>query len=154
MKIAIGSDHRGIDIKSRLIEVLESWGHQTSDLGTHSSESCDYPDIAHAVAADVSGSCADRGLLICGSGIGMSIAANKTDGVRAALCHDNHSAEMSRRHNDANVLCLSADLLDDNTREFAEELIRVWMTTDFEGGRHQRRVDKIGRTKSTTKCHE
>ena len=109
MKISIGSDHRGVDLKSRVITLLEQVGHTFDDCGAYNSDSCDYPDIAHKVAGKVASDDCQRGILICGSGIGMSIAANKSPGVRAALCHDTQAAEMSRRHNNANVLCLSAD---------------------------------------------
>src|SRR5580692_11177536 len=111
MKIAIGSDHRGFDVKRRLVSLLERLGHAVTDVGPTSAESVDYPDFAFQVAQAVSRHQVDRGLLICGTGIGMCIAANKVAGVRAAPCHDSITAEMSRRHNDANILCLSADLL-------------------------------------------
>ena len=153
MNIAIGSDHRGVDIKTRISELLKSLNHEVTDCGTYSSESCDYPDIAHTVAARVANQDADRGILVCGSGIGMSIAANKTMAVRAALCHDVHAAEMSRRHNDANVLCLSADHLESLPQETFDSIIRTWTQTDFEGGRHQRRVDKIT-SGIKSACHE
>jgi ribose 5-phosphate isomerase B len=140
MRIAIGSDHRGFDAKRRLVPLLQQLGHEVFDAGPLSNESVDYPDFAFAVARAVSEGRVDRGILICGSGIGMCIAANKVPGVRAAPCHDSITAEMSRRHNDANVLCLSADLLGE---ELIERMIRIWLTTDFEGGRHARRVEKI-----------
>jgi ribose 5-phosphate isomerase B len=142
MKIAIGSDHRGFDVRQRLIPHLQQLQHEVADMGTHSKEPCDYPDMALEVARAVSKGWVDRGILICGTGIGMSIAANKLPGVRAALCHDSITAEMSRRHNDANILCLSADLLGE---DLIERMIRIWLTTEFEGGRHARRVDKIRR---------
>ncbi len=153
MNIGIGSDHRGVAIKTRIASLLESMGHTVEDCGAYSSDSCDYPDIAHAVAGLVSNGNAERGILVCGSGIGMSIAANKTTAVRAALCHDPHAAEMSRRHNDANVLCLSADHLETLSDDAFNALIETWMTTEFEGGRHQRRVDKIT-TGVKSACHE
>ncbi|MBM4070403.1 MAG: ribose 5-phosphate isomerase B [Planctomycetes bacterium] len=142
MKIAIGSDHRGYETKRRLLPILEKLGHQVSDLGTDGGSSVDYPDFAFLVAQAVSEGRVDRGILICGTSIGMCIAANKVKGVRAAPCHDSITAEMSRRHNDANVLCLSADLLGD---ELIARMIRIWLETEFEGGRHARRVDKITR---------
>ncbi len=111
MNIAIGSDHRGVEAKRRLVASLQSQGHQVLDVGTHSQDSVDYPDLAYEVARRVSEGAADRGILLCGTGIGMCITANKLRGVRAAPCQDAITAEMSRRHNDANVLCLSADLL-------------------------------------------
>jgi len=142
MKIAIGSDHRGYDVKRRVISVLENLGHEVFDVGPQKRESVDYPDYAFQVALAVSEGRVDRGVLICGTGIGMCIAANKVRGVRAAPCHDSITAEMSRRHNDANVLCLSADLLGD---ELIDRMVRIWLETEFEGGRHARRVDKITR---------
>ena len=143
MKIALGSDHRGFAVKQRIIALLRQLGHEPSDLGVASSESAaDYPDFAFAVASAVSDKIAARGVLICGTGIGMCIAANKVAGVRAACCHDLITTEMSRRHNDANILCLSADMLGE---ELIERMVRVWLTTDFEAGLHQRRVDKISR---------
>ena len=153
MNLSIGSDHRGVETKSKIGEILSSMGHSIDDCGAWSAESCDYPDIAHLVASKIGGGESERGVLICGSGIGMSIAANKTHGVRAALCHDRHAAEMSRRHNDANVLCLSADHLDQLTQDAIVSLITTWMETEFEGGRHQRRVDKIA-LDSDSACHD
>ena len=153
MNISIGSDHRGVDIKTRISKLLESMGHTIDDCGAYSSDSCDYPDIAHGVAAKIASGDSQRGILICGSGIGMSIAANKTECVRAALCHDAHAAEMSRRHNDANVICLSADHLETLSEDDFNGVITTWMTTEFEGGRHQRRVDKITSGVKPA-CHE
>ncbi len=140
MKIVIGSDHHGIQARGKIAARLTDLGHTVADLGTCSTEAVDYPDIAALVAGRVSSGEADRGILICGSGIGMAIAANKLPGVRAAPCQDDYSAEMSRRHNDANVLCLSDDRVDmaGNVR-----LAELWIATTFDGGRHQRRVDKI-----------
>jgi len=140
MKIAVGSDHRGFEVKRRVVPLLQQLGHEVTDVGTDGKESVDYPDFALLVATAVSEGRADRGILICGSGIGMCIAANKVRGVRAAPCHDNITAEMCRRHNDANVLCLSADLLGG---ELIDRMIRIWLETPFEGGRHARRVEKI-----------
>jgi ribose 5-phosphate isomerase B len=145
MKIAIGSDHRGFDAKRRLVPMLRQLGHEVTDVGPDGNSSVDYPDYAFQVAKSVSGGTADRGILICGTGIGMCIAANKVKGVRAAPCHDSITVEMSRRHNDANVLCLSADLLGD---ELIGRIVRLWLETEFEGGRHGRRVDKIKRIES------
>jgi ribose 5-phosphate isomerase B len=145
MKVAIGSDHRGFESKRRLSSLLQKLGHDVVDLGPVSNESVDYPDYAFEVARAVSEGRVERGILICGTGIGMCIAANKVTGVRAAPCHDSVTAEMSRRHNDANVLCLSADLLGE---ELMEHMVRIWLECPFEGGRHARRVDKIGRFES------
>ncbi len=142
MKIAIGSDHRGFEAKSRIVSILHRLGHAVLDVGPQVRESVDYPDFAFEVAQAVSAGRAERGILICGTGIGMCIAANKVSGVRAAPCHDCITAEMSRRHNDANVLCLSADLLGE---ELIDRMVRTWLETPFEGGRHARRVEKIAR---------
>lgn len=142
MKIAIGSDHRGFEAKTRIISVLQQLGHEVHDTGPHGRDSVDYPDFAFEVARAVSEGSAERGILICGTGIGMCIAANKVRNVRAAPCHDCITAEMSRRHNDANILCLSADLLGE---ELIDRMVRIWLETPFEGGRHARRVGKITR---------
>ena len=140
MKIVIGSDHRG-DAESRtLLEHLRANGYDAEVLGECGEQSRDYPDSAWLVGQAVHHGDADRGVLICGSGIGMSIAANKVPGVRAALANSLHAAEMSRRHNDANVLCMSADAV--STDEVVA-IIDRWLTTEFEGGRHARRVDKM-----------
>jgi ribose 5-phosphate isomerase B len=140
MRISIGSDHRGYHLKSRLITLLRSLGHDVTDEGTDSAESVDYPEFAARVARKVSDREVGRGVLICGTGIGMTIAANKFPGVRAAPCYDELTAELSRRHNDLNVLCLSADMLSDR---LADRMVETWLTTEFEGGRHARRVEKI-----------
>jgi ribose 5-phosphate isomerase B len=140
MKISIGSDHRGYQAKQRVKALLLERGAKLVDHGTDSCESCDYPDIGFAVAQDVAVGQAERGILFCGSGIGMSITANKVPGVRAALCHDELTAQMARRHNDANVLCLPADLVGD---ALMQSIVKVWLDTAFEGGRHARRVEKI-----------
>ena len=137
MKVAIGSDHRGFDAKSQIVGFLERLGNQVIDMGPFNKESVDYPDYAILVAKAIRDKKADRGILICGTGIGMCITANKIQGVRAAPCHDNVTAEMSRRHNDANVLCLSADLLGE---EQMERMVQIWLETEFESGRHGRRV--------------
>ena len=142
MKIAIGSDHRGFEAKARILTILHQLGHEVFDTGPHGRESADYPDFAFEVARAVGEGRAERGILICGTGIGMCIAANKVRGVRAAPCHDCVTAEMSRRHNDANVLCLSADLLGE---DLIDRMVRIWLETAFEGGRHARRVEKITR---------
>ena len=141
MRIAIGSDHRGWQVKARLVKMLQVAGHEIFDLGTDSADSVDYPDIASAVSSRVSAGDVERGILICGTGIGMSISANKFSGVRAATCQDAFVAEMSRRHNDVNVLCLGGDLLGER---LVDDLVGIWLKTEFEGGRHGRRIDKIG----------
>ena len=141
MKIALGSDHRGFSVKQRILGLLQQLGHEVCDLGATTGDiGVDYPDYAFEVARAIGNLSVDRGILICGTGVGMCIAANKVYGVRAACCHDIITAEMSRRHNDANVLCLSADMLGE---ELIERMVRVWVTTEFDAGRHQRRVDKI-----------
>ena len=140
MRIAVGTDHRGFEIRGRVVELVRRLGHEAIDLGTFSPDSVDYPDIAAAVAWKVSRGEVDRGILICGTGLGMCIAANKVPGVRAAPCHDDITAEMSRRHNDSNVLCFSADLLGER---LIDRMIELWLNTPFEGGRHARRVNKI-----------
>ncbi|GAA4435347.1 ribose 5-phosphate isomerase B [Bremerella cremea] len=140
MKIAIGSDHRGYEVKAKIIELLKRLGHEAVDCGAHDCNSIDYPDIATAVSEKIVDGAVDRGILICGSGIGMAITANKFPGVRAATCHDDLTAEMSRRHNNVNVMCLSADLLGER---LIDRMVELWITTEFEKGRHQRRVDKI-----------
>jgi ribose 5-phosphate isomerase B len=141
MKIVLGSDHRGFGVKQRLIGVLTKLGHEVRDVGVETGDgACDYPDYAIPVSETVAKGEADRGILICGTGFGMCITANKVPGIRAVSCRDPIEAEMSRRHNNANVLCMSADFLG---QELIDRLVQVWLTTDFEGGRHQRRVDKI-----------
>jgi ribose 5-phosphate isomerase B len=140
MRIAVGGDHRGCLIRAKVIELLNRLCHEVIDVGTATSEPVDYPDIAAEVARRVSRHEVDRGILVCGTGLGMCIAANKFPGVRAAPCHDDLTAEMSRRHNDLNVLCLSSDLLGER---LIDRMVELWMNTPFEGGRHARRVDKI-----------
>ncbi len=140
MKVAIGSDHRGFSAKQELTAFLEELGHTVKDFGCNSTDSADYPDHALPGASSVATGESDRGILLCGSGIGMSMAANKVKGIRAALCHDELTAEMSRRHNNANVLCLPADLIG---KELIRRMVDVWMRTEYEAGRHDRRVKKI-----------
>ena len=140
MRIAIGSDHRGVAARLRLIGLLERLGHEVVDCGSHGTEAVDYPDIAADVAHRVRHGTVDRGVLLCCTGVGMAIAANKVHGVRAATCHDEVTAEMSRRHNDLNVLCLSAEMLG---HELQDKMIQTWLETPFEGGRHARRLAKI-----------
>ncbi|MBN2476611.1 MAG: ribose 5-phosphate isomerase B [Pirellulales bacterium] len=140
MRISIGTDHRGYEIRSKLIELVERLGHEVEDVGAFTDEASDYPDLAAEVAGKVSRGEVDRGILVCGTGLGMCIAANKFPGVRAAPCHDDLTAEMSRRHNDSNILCLSADLLGGR---LIDRMVELWLATPFEGGRHARRVEKI-----------
>ena len=138
--IAVGADHAGWQLKEHLKAWLTQNGHQVLDFGTHSAESVDYPDYAGEVAESVAASKADRGVLICGTGIGMAMVANKVAGVRAALCGDAFTARMSREHNDANVLAMGARV---TQRDTAIEILRIWLETAFAGGRHARRVEKI-----------
>ena len=140
MKIAVGNDHRGVEVRQRVAGLLAELGHDVVDFGAAGPSSVDYPDFAFTVAESVGTGTADRGVLICATGHGMCIAANKVRGVRAANCRDVVDTELSRRHNDSNILCLSADLLGD---ALIDRMVRVWLTTDFEGGRHARRIDKI-----------
>ena len=139
MRIAVGCDHRGRDLKQIVIKLLTEAKHDYQDFGTNSDEPVDYPDIARQVGEAVAAGQYDFGILICGTGIGMSMAANKVRGIRAALCYNAFAASRARQHNDANVLCLSAE----EGMELAPEIVETFLTTPFEGGRHQRRVDKI-----------
>ncbi len=140
MRIAIGSDHRGFGLKEALKELLAELGHEWVDFGCQTEEPVDYPDIGRPVAEAVAGGEYERGILICGSGVGMSIAANKVKGVRAALCENSFTARLARRHNDANVLCLGSWCIGQG---LAEDIVRVFLSEDFEGGRHARRLEKI-----------
>ena len=140
MKIALGSDHGGYALKCDIIQLLEKLGHEYKDFGCYSTESCDYPDFGRAAAEAVASGACDRGIVICTTGIGISIAANKVKGIRCALCSEPLSAEMTRRHNDANMLAMGGGLIGNN---MADRIVDVFLNTPFEGGRHQRRVDKI-----------
>ena len=140
MKISIGCDHGGYALKEHIKAYLEEKGHELLDCGTYSTESCDYPDFGRAAAQAVADGKCERGIVICTTGIGISIAANKVSGVRCAWCSESFSAEMTRRHNDANMLAMGAGLIGKN---MAERIVDVFLTAEFEGGRHQRRVDKM-----------
>lgn len=140
LKVAIGSDHGGFLYKEKVIEYLKSRNIPFIDLGTHTREACDYPEIARAVAERVISGKSNRGILICGTGIGMSIAANKVRGIRAALCGDTYSARVSRAHNNANILCIGERVIGEH---LALDIVDIWLKTGFEGGRHKRRVDII-----------
>ncbi|MEY2473971.1 MAG: ribose 5-phosphate isomerase [Actinomycetota bacterium] len=140
MRITIGSDHAGYPLKAHLVAVLHAAGHDVDDIGTHSTDSVDYPPICAAVARAVARGNAERGIVLGGSGQGEQIAANKVHGVRAALCNDLYTAKMSRLHNDANVLSMGGRIVADG---LAEEILRVWLDTDFEGGRHVARLQQI-----------
>ena len=138
MKISIACDHGAYELKERLKARLASQGHQVTDCGTHSTDSCEYPDFGIAAAKLVADGSCERGVVLCTTGIGMSMAANKVKGVRCALCHETLSAEMTRRHNDANMLAMGAAIVGAMT---AERIVDVFLSTEFEGGRHQRRVN-------------
>ena len=140
LKVAIGSDHGGFQYKEKIIDYLSARNIPYVDLGTHTPESCDYPDIARAVCERIISGKSNRGILVCGTGIGMSIAANKVRGIRAALCGDTYSARVSRAHNNANVLCLGQHVIGEY---LALDIVDVWLKAGFEGGRHKRRVDLI-----------
>lgn len=140
MKVGVASDHRGFEMKARVLAQLQQLGHDAVDCGPEGNDSVDYPDFASRVAEKVSESDLDSGILICGTGLGMCITANKYAGVRGVPCHDTMTTRMSRLHNDANVLCLSADLMSGSA---LSEMIEVWVSTEFEGGRHARRLEKI-----------
>lgn len=140
LSVSIGSDHRGHEQRKVLAQVIEACGHRVDDQGSFSQESTDYPDIAKTVADRIVSGESQMGILVCGTGIGMSIAANKVEGIRAALCGDVATAELSRQHNNANVLCLAGNDFD---ADQYKKIVTAWLTTEFEGGRHARRVDKI-----------
>ena len=140
MKIAIGSDHAGFELKEKITKFLKALNHEYEDFGTDSEESVDYPDYALKVAETVARKECDRGILICGSGIGMCMSANKVPGIRAALCYNVEMARLSREHNDANVLTMGARMIDEDT---TKEIVSVWLKTEFLGERHLRRVNKM-----------
>ena len=140
MRVAIGADHAGVELKAHLVQELQRLGHEVDDLGTHSTESVDYPPICAAVGRAVVAGEADRGIVIGGSGQGEQIAANKVHGVRAALCNDLYTARLSRAHNDANVLSMGGRIV---ASGLATEILELWLSTPFEGGRHERRLAQI-----------
>ncbi len=140
MKIVIGCDHAAYELKEEVKQKLLNEGHEIFDVGTDSAESVDYPIYGHAVGRAVAEGKAERGIAICGSGIGISIACNKVPGIRAALCTSVEMAEMCRRHNNANVICMGARMI---SRELAFDMIDTWMTTEFEGGKHERRINML-----------
>jgi len=140
MKIAIGSDHRGHDLQQIIAEFLRSEGHEVEEFETAGHGIVDYPDVGVGVVKKVLQGTADRGILLCGTGIGMCVVANKFPGIRAAACSNDVVAELSRRHNDANILCLSGEMLGERS---SVSLVKKWLETEFEGGRHQTRIDKI-----------
>jgi ribose 5-phosphate isomerase B len=140
MKIAVGGDHRGFEAKQLIKAIITQIGHECIDFGTTNNNPVDYPDLAYQVGMAVSTKQANKGILVCATGLGMSIAANKIKGIRAALCHDELSAQVSRDHNDANVLCISGDQIGE---VLLRKIVEVWLNTEFSGGRHQRRSNKI-----------
>jgi ribose 5-phosphate isomerase B len=140
MKISLGADHAGVDLKDSLAQILRAAGHDVIDCGTQGHDSVDYPDFAVAVARDVASGASERGVLVCSTGIGISIAANKIHKVRAALCHNEDGAEFCRRHNDANIICFGQKY---TTPYMAQKMALIFLNTPFEGGRHERRVNKI-----------
>ena len=139
--IAIASDHAGVQLKATLAEALRGWGYEVLDLGTDGPGSVDYPDFAEALVKAITEGRAERGVLVCGTGLGISMAANRHHKIRAAPCQDETSARLARQHNDANVLALGARLVGE---EVAKDCLRTFLDTEFEGGRHQRRIDKLG----------
>ena len=139
MRISVGCDHRGLELKQFVIRLVNDMGHSHKDFGCYATDSVDYPDIAGEVAGAVAGGEFERGILICDTGIGMSIAANKVKGIRASLCHDTFGARRARLHNDANVLCLGAA----RGEEGVSDIVQAFLTTEFEGGRHLRRLNKV-----------
>ena len=140
MKIAIACDHGGFNLKCKIIAHIKAAGHEVFDFGTNTTDSCDYPDLALPAAEAVASGKCDRGIVVCSTGIGVSIVANKVPGVRCAHCHDSYCAEFTRRHNDSNVLALGEKVVGEG---YALKIVDTFLNTDFEGGRHQRRVDKI-----------
>ena len=140
MKIGIGNDHSALELKAEIIELLKEKGHEVVDYGTHSPESCDYPVYGEKVGRAVASGEVERGILICGTGLGISLAANKVKGVRAAVCSEPFTAKMSRAHNNCNILAFGARVVG---AELAKMIVETWLDTEFEGGRHQRRVDML-----------
>jgi ribose 5-phosphate isomerase B len=146
MRIALCSDHRGFRAKEAIKAMLLRAGHTVQDFGSNNRTSCDYPDMAIPASESVAKGSNDLGIMVCGTGIGMSITANKVRGIRAALCHDELTAELARKHNDGNVLCMPGDLLGE---ELMKRVVDVWLSTPFEGGRHERRLNKIKQFEGT-----
>jgi ribose 5-phosphate isomerase B len=151
MKIAIGCDHAGLELKNEIIKVLSGLGIDCIDYGTNTPESVDYPDFGEKVSGAVSSGEIERGILICGTGIGMSIVANKFPGIRASLCNDLFTAQMSRRHNDANVLVIGGRIVG---KDLAKEIVKTWVNTPFDGSRHVNRLKKITLIEDRLRKHE
>ena len=139
-KVVIGCDHAALDMKNQVADYLREKGYDVTDVGTYTNDSCDYPVIAHSLCKKIQDRSHERGILICGTGIGMSMAANKHHGIRAACCSEPYSAQLTRQHNDANVLCFGARVIGLGT---ALQLVDTFINTEYEGGRHQRRVDMV-----------
>lgn len=148
--IAIGSDHAGFQAKDKVKQILEECGLAWKDYGTLNTESCDYPDYARKVAEAVSGGLHERGIIVCGSGIGVSIAANKVRGIRAALCHSEETARLSRQHNNSNILCFGERT---TNQSLIAPMVKAWLEEKFEGGRHSRRVDKMEKDRAGESGH-
>jgi len=146
MRVAVGSDHRGVQMRAKLVELLGKLGQSVIDVGTHDGGPVDYPDIAALVGRKVAAGEVDRGILICGTGMGMCMAANKIRGVRAGPCFDELTAALSRSHNDLNVLCLSSDVMSERV---VDRVVETWLKTAFDGGRHARRIEKIAELEGT-----
>lgn len=140
MRVVIGCDHTAIVLKKVIIDYLENNGYEVNDVGTNDEQRCDYPDIAKLVGDEVVKSNDSKGILICGTGIGMSIAANKLKGIRAAVCSDIYSARLTKAHNNTNIICFGNKVIGEGV---AIDIVDIWLTTNYEGGRHQRRLDKI-----------
>lgn len=139
-KIVLGSDHGGFEYKNAIVEHLNSLGYEVTDIGTDSTASCDYPDIAKNLVKQILDKKAEKGILICGTGIGMSIVANRSKGIRASVCNDTYTARLTKMHNNSNVLCLGQRVIGIGV---AIDIVDTWLNTEFEGGRHQKRIDKI-----------
>lgn len=150
MKIAIGCDHGGITLKDSIVNYLEERGAKIEDFGTFGTESVDYPDFAYKVARSVADGKADKGILMCGTGIGISIAANKVNGIRCALCHNTETARLTALHNDSNVLAMGGRVIDSDT---AVNIVKTWLDTPFEGGRHISRINKISEIEKKEKSN-
>ncbi len=148
MRIGIGNDHTALELKAEIIEFLQENGHEVVDYGTKEAGSCDYPVYGEIVARAVVAGEVERGILICGTGLGISLAANKVKGIRAAVCSEPYTAKMSRAHNDCQVLAFGARIVG---AELAKMIVDVWLNTEFEGGRHQRRVDMINAVEAESK---
>ena len=149
MKIGIGNDHSALELKAEIIEFLEDMGHEIVDYGTNSSESCDYPIYGEKVALAVTGKEVDCGILICGTGLGISLAANKVKGIRAAVCSEPFTAKMAKQHNNCNILAFGARVVG---AELAKMIVDAWLNTEFQGGRHQHRVDLITDIENRKDC--